>query len=80
VTGGFWSILSVVQTAGLPSLSIGRSGNSFIVAWPNTGTYTLQPNSNLAATNWTASAYAITTSNGTNTMTITPPAGNVNGG
>jgi hypothetical protein len=77
VTGGFWSILAVVQTAGLPNLSIARSGNSVIVSWPNTGSYTLQQNSNLATTNWTTSANAITTSNGTNAFTITPLVGNL---
>jgi hypothetical protein len=77
VTGGFWSILSVVQTAGLPSLSIARSGNSVIVSWPNTGSYKLQQNSNLATTNWIAGSYSITTINGTNSITITPPSGNL---
>jgi hypothetical protein len=77
VTGGFWSLLSVVQTAGRPSLSIARSGNSVIVSWPNTGTYTLQQNSNLATTNWTPSASSITTANGTNSINITLPSGSL---
>ena len=76
VTGGFWSLISVVQTAGLPNLSIAHSGNSIIVSWPNTGSYNLQQNNNLAASaGWTASVYSITTSNGTNSITITPPTG-----
>jgi len=49
VTGGFWSLIAVVQTAGLPNLSIAQSGNSVIVSWPNAGSYTLQQNNNLAA-------------------------------
>jgi hypothetical protein len=78
LTGGFWSLISVVQTAGLPNLTITHAGNSIIVSWPNTGSYTLQQNSNLAAVaGWTASGYAITTNNGTNNITITPPAGNL---
>src|SRR5208283_3250718 len=36
LTGGFWGLIVVVQTAGLPSLSIAHSGNSVIVSWPNT--------------------------------------------
>ena len=32
LTGGFWSLISVVQTAGLPSLTITRAGNSVIVS------------------------------------------------
>ena len=37
LTGGFWSLISVVQTAGLPNLTITHSGNSVIVSWPDTG-------------------------------------------
>ena len=76
VTGGFWSLISVVQTAGLPSLSISHAGNSVIVSWPATGSYTLQQNSDLAApAGWTASGYSVSTSNGTNSVTITSPTG-----
>jgi hypothetical protein len=78
MTGGFWSLISVVQTAGLPNLTITHSGNSVVVSWPNTVSCTLQQNSNLAATaGWTASGYSITTSNGTNSITITLPTGNL---
>jgi hypothetical protein len=78
VTGGFWSLIAVVQTAGLAHLGIVHSGNSVIVSWPNTGTYTLQQNSNLAApAGWAPSGYSISTSNGTNSVTITPPTGNL---
>src|SRR5580698_7868744 len=68
LTSGFWSLISVVQTAGLPDLTIVRSGNSVIVAWLNTGTYTLQQNTNLAVpSSWTTSGYSVTTNaNGTN--------------
>jgi hypothetical protein len=77
VTGGFWSLISVVQTAGLPNLVITHSGNSVLVSWPDTGSYTLQQNSNLAGGSWTTSGYTITTANGTNSITITPPTGNL---
>ena len=77
LTGGFWSLISVVQTAGLPNLTITHAGNSVIVSWPDTGNYTLQQNSNLAGGSWTSSVYTITTSNGTNSITITPPTGNL---
>jgi hypothetical protein len=78
LTGGFWSLISVLQTAGLPNLTITYSGNSVIVSWPDTGSYTLQQNSNLAATaSWTTNSYTITTANGTNSITITPPTGNL---
>jgi len=78
LTGGFWSLIAVVQTAGLPSLTITHSGGSVIVSWPNTGSYTLQQNSNLATTGgWSTSGYSISISNGTNSITITSPAGNL---
>ena len=78
LTGGFWSLISVVQTAGLPNLTITHSGNSVIVSWPDTGSYTLQQNANLALANgWATSGYSINTANGTNSITITPPTGNV---
>jgi hypothetical protein len=78
LTGGFWSLISVVQTGGLPNLTITHAGNSVIVSWLDTGSYTLQQNSNLAASaGWTTSGYTITTANGTNSITITQPTGNL---
>jgi len=78
LTGGFWSIISVVQSAGVPNLLIVPNGaNSVQIRWPNTGTYTLLQNGSLSTTNWVTSAYSISTANGTNSITITPPAGNL---
>ena len=79
LTGGFWSIISVVQAAGVPNLVIVPiSANSVQIRWPATGAYTLQQNSNLAAAaGWAASGYTIATANGTNSVTISPPQGNV---
>jgi hypothetical protein len=64
---------------GLPKLTIVPNGpNSVKVLWPNTGSYTLQQNAKLANTaGWAASGYAITTANGTSSISITPPAGNL---
>ena len=47
VTGGFWSLIAVVQTAGLRNLSIAHSGNSVVISWPNTASSTLQTNNNV---------------------------------
>ncbi len=79
LTGGYWALISVVQTVGLPNLTIKFVGpNSVVVSWPDTGSYTLQQNANLALANgWTTSGYTITSSNGTNSITITPPTGNL---
>jgi hypothetical protein len=78
LTGGFWSLISVVQSAGVPNLIIVPNGpDSVQVLWPNTGSYTLQQNGNLAGGSWTTSGYAISTANGTNSITITPPTANL---
>jgi hypothetical protein len=80
LTGGFWSLISLVQTPGAPNLTITHSGTSVIVSWPNTGSYTLQQNSNLAVpAGWATSGYPVTTNSpaGTNSITITLPTGNL---
>jgi hypothetical protein len=80
LTGGFWSIISVVPGPGVPGLSIVRNGpNSVKILWPDPATnqYTLQQNVNLAAGTWAASGYTAVWTNGTNSITITPPLGNL---
>ena len=79
LTGGFWSLISVVQTAGLPNLVIIFVGpNSVIVSWPDTVSCTLQSNNNLAnAAGWNNYGGSVSTANGTNSVTIAPPAGNL---
>ena len=78
VTGGFWSLINVVQMPGVPNLVIVPNGASSVkILWPNTGSYTLQQNGNLATASWATSGYSITTANGTNSITITSPTGNL---
>ena len=78
LTGGFWSLISVVQTPGVPNLVIVPSGpNSVKILWPATGSYTLLQNTVLNSGNWTTNTSTISTSNGTNSITITPPVGNL---
>jgi hypothetical protein len=81
LTGGYWALINVVQMPGVPKLIIVPNGpNSVKVLWPDpaTNSYTLQQNSNLAATaGWVTSGYAITNGFGTNYCTITPPTGNL---
>ena len=80
VTGGFWALINVVQTPGLPNLVIVRNApNSVKVLWldPATNSYTLQQNANLATTNWITSGFTISNASGTNSITITPPVGNL---
>ena len=73
LTGGFWSLLSVVQTPGAPTLYISHSGNSVTVYWQAVAGWTLQQNNNLSVpAGWTSSS-GVTTSGGTNYLTVTPP-------
>jgi hypothetical protein len=77
LTGGFWSLISVVQTPGAPMLYITHSGNTVTVYWQKVFGWTLQQNTNLAApTNWSASS-GVTNSNGTNCLNLTSPTGNL---
>jgi hypothetical protein len=76
VTGGFWSLIAVVQTAGLPNLYIAHSGHGVIVSWPNTASYTVQTNNSLVAgSGWNAYGGTVNTANGTNSITLSRTAG-----
>jgi hypothetical protein len=80
LTGGYWSLLSVIQTVNAPLLSITHTGSaSVVVSWSSSATgFVLQQNSNLANTNtWTTSGYTITTAGGTNSITVAPPSGSL---
>lgn len=74
VTGGYWSLISVVQTPGAPTLTISYAGNQAIVSWPPSVTgWTLQTNTSLTAGTW--GNYLGAVSN--NTVTNSPPKGNL---
>ena len=77
LTGGFWSLISVMQTPGLPKLTITRTASSVIVSWPDTGTYTLQQTTALPSGTWITSSYSITTASGTNSVTVSSPTGDL---
>jgi hypothetical protein len=63
---------------GTPQLTIVFVGpDSVVASWPDTAGYTLQTYDNLTATAWVAYGGAVTTANGANTVTITPPTGNL---
>ena len=78
LTGGFWSLFSVVQTPGAPTLTITRAGGSVIVSWPSPSTgWTLQQNANLALANgWSASS-GIADDGTTKSLTLTASTGNL---
>jgi len=76
LTGGFWSLYAV-QTPGAPTLYITHTANTVTVYWQNVGSWTLQQNGNLTLpAGWSASG-GVSTSNGTNSITINNPAGNL---
>jgi len=74
LTGGFWSLLSVVQTPGAPMLKIFlTTTNTAVVSWPSpSADFALQQNSNLSTTNWTTPAELIL-DDGTNKFIIVNP-------
>ena len=77
LTGGFWSLISVAQTPGAPTLYISHSGNSVTIYWQAISGWSLQQNSSLTSpANWTASG-GLTTANGTNYLNLVSPAGNL---
>jgi hypothetical protein len=77
LTGGFWALISVVQTPGGPTLYISHNGNTVTVYWQNATGWTLQQNNNLnVPTAWSLNS-SWTTSNGTNYLNVTPPSGNL---
>jgi hypothetical protein len=74
VTGGFWSMIQVVQTPGAPLLFITYSGNQAIVSWdPSVTGWTLQTNNNLSTGTWANYLGAVSN----NSVTNAPPTGTV---
>jgi hypothetical protein len=77
LTGGFWALISVLQTPGAPALKISQSGNTVTVYWQNVSGWNLQQNGNLLnPSGWTINS-SWTTSNGTNYLNLTSPPGNL---
>ncbi len=77
LTGGFWALISVVQTPGAPTLYITRSGNTVTVYWQAVSGWSLQQNANLALANGWSTSGGVTPANGTNYLNLTSPAGNL---
>src|SRR5947208_3663024 len=74
VTGGFWSLISIVQTVGAPPLSISHSGNNVKVSWPYPSTgWTLEQTPDLKSITWTPSG-GISNDGTNNSITLTSPA------
>ena len=77
LTGGFWSLISVMQTAGAPTLCISQSGGTVTVYWQAVSGWSLQQNNDLSLpANWSASG-GVTIYNGTNYLNISSPPGDL---
>jgi hypothetical protein len=77
LTGGFWAFISVLQTPGAPTLYISESGKTVTVYWQNVSGWTLQQNNSVTApASWTPNG-SWTTTNGTNYLNLTSPAGHL---
>ena len=76
VTGGYWALIQVVQVPGAPTLYITRSGTTVKVFWQNVGTWVLEQNGNLTVPAGWSNSSGVTTSSGTNYLTIPNPTGN----
>jgi hypothetical protein len=76
LTGGFWSLLSVVQTPGSPTIRIFlTTTNTAVVAWQVSATgFTLQQNDNLGPSGWAGAGSPITVGS-ENQVVIAPPVG-----
>ena len=82
LTGGFWGVITTIQTPGAPLLSIlSASANHVVLAWASAFTnFSLQQNGSVGNTNsnWANvnnTTYPVITTNGTNTVTL-PVSGN----
>jgi hypothetical protein len=79
LTGGFWSLISVVQMPGSPTLTIQVINPATIkVLWPYPSvSWTLQQNPNIGTTNWSASGFSVSSDGANNSVTISPLTGNM---
>jgi len=80
LTGGFWSLISVVQTPGAPLLTITLNPpfSTVTISWPSSaGSFKVQTNGNLAISNWVDYGGTMNSAGGTNSFTVSPSAGNL---
>jgi hypothetical protein len=78
VTGGYWSLINVVQTPGAPALYISQNGGTVTVYWQNVSGWNLYQSSDLATplASWPSSS-APTLTAGTNYLNVVNPTGNL---
>jgi hypothetical protein len=79
LVGGYWAVISAVQTPGAPTLTILRTTtNTVAVTWPSPSTgFQLQQNTNGVGTlNWSNVTSTISDDGTTKSLIVNPPAGN----
>jgi hypothetical protein len=78
IIAGFWSVVAVLETPGMPSLSVTLSSAQIVVSWPENGSqgFALEETPALANSSWSAVNAMLATSNGTNSVRLPLPAGN----
>jgi hypothetical protein len=78
VAGGFWGIISAIQTPGAPLLTIRRTQtNTVVVSWPSPSPgFVLQQNGNLNTSNWIAASESVTDNGANKFIVVNPPSGN----
>ena len=79
LAGGFWGIISAVQTPGAPLLSIARTAtNTVAVFWPSPSSgFVLQQNTNgIGSVNWSNIVSTPADDGTTKTILVNPPIGN----
>jgi hypothetical protein len=77
LTGGFWSLISIVQTPGSPLLTIQWINPTTVkVSWPSPSTdFVLQQNNDLKTANWINYSGTVNDDGTTKSVTISPPSG-----
>lgn len=79
--GGFWGIVSAVQTPGAPKLTVTlTTTNTVLVSWPSPSTgYNLQINNDLNPANWgpPGPGLPVTDNSTIKYVIVSPPTGNL---
>jgi hypothetical protein len=76
VTGGFWSLVSIIQSAGAPMLTITHFGNTVKVSWPYPSSgWTLEQTPDLKSAGWSTSG-GVSNDGTNNSITLISPTGN----
>ncbi len=79
LVGGFWGIISAIQTPGYPLLTVTRTlTNTVVVSWPSPSTgFILQQNFDLNTTNWVGVGQSPADNGTVKSILVNPPLGNL---